>query len=189
MASTSDFRNGFTMEFKDSLWQIIEFQHVKPGKGPAFVRTKLRNLESGKIVDNTFPSGHKVNEVRIERRTYQYLYKDDMGYHFMNNETYEQVNLQEELINAPQFLKDGQNVEIVFHADEERPLNCDLPPNVQLEIIQTDPGVKGNTATNVTKPATVETGASVLVPIFINEGDVIKVDTASGSYLERVRQK
>ncbi len=188
MATTADFRNGFCMDIKGALWTIIEFQHVKPGKGPAFVRTKLRNLQTGKIVDNTFSAGHKVQEVRIERRTYQYLYKDDMGYNFMNAKTYDQVSIQKELINAPQFLLEGQNVEIMFHAEKELPLSCDLPAFVIQEITYTEQGVRGDTATNVTKPATVESGANVNVPLFINQGDKIKIDTRTGAYSERVKK-
>lgn len=187
MASTSDFRNGFTMEINNQPWQIIEFLHVKPGKGPAFVRTKIRNLASGKIVDKTFPSGHKIQEIRIEHREYQYLYKDDMGYHFMNNETYEQTSLQKELITAPDFLLEGITCKIAFHAEKELPLICELPDTVVMEITYTEPGVRGDTATNVTKPATVESGATVRVPIFINTGDKIKIMTADGSYKERVK--
>jgi len=187
MASTADFKNGMTIAFNNDLYQIIEFLHVKPGKGPAFVRTKLKSINTGKVLDNTFPSGTKVDEVRIERRTYQFLYKDDQGYHFMHTETFEQIFLQEALINGYQFLKDGQMCEIVFHAEEERALFCDLPARVELEITYTEPGVKGDTATNSTKPATLETGAEIRVPLFINEGDRIKVDTRDGSYSERVK--
>ncbi|MGB1241030.1 MAG: elongation factor P [Chitinophagales bacterium] len=187
MASTSDFRNGFSMEYSNGLWTIIQFLHVKPGKGPAFVRTKLKNLVSGKVVDKTFPSGHKVVEVRIERRTYQYLYKDDMGYNFMNNKTYDQISLEEQMINAPQFLLEGQNAEILFHAEKELPLLCELPQYVIQEVTYTEPGVRGDTATNATKPATLESGAEVNVPLFINEGDKVRIGTADGNYMERVR--
>ncbi len=188
MASTSDFKNGFCMEFNNGLWSISEFLHVKPGKGPAFVRTKLKNLVTGKVVDKTFPSGHKVKQIRVERRTYQYLYQDDMGYNFMNNETFDQISLQEHMINAPQFLLEGQNAEILFHAEKEEPLLCDLPQYVIQKITYTEPGVKGDTATNATKPATVESGATVNVPLFINEGDKIKIATEKGNYMERVRK-
>ncbi len=187
MASTADFKNGFTMELKDGLWQIIEFLHVKPGKGPAFVRTKIKNLKSGKIVDKTFPSGHKVQQVRIERRQYQFLYKDDMGYNFMNNETYDQVSLQEALIDAPKFLLEGATVDVLFHAEKEQALTVELPQHMVMEVTYTEPGVRGDTATNVTKPATVESGATVNVPIFINQGDKIRIDTRSGSYMERYK--
>jgi len=188
MATTSDFRNGLCINYNNDLYTIVEFQHVKPGKGPAFVRTKLKSLTSGKIIDNTFNAGVKIDPVRIESRKYQYLFKDDSGYHFMDTEDYEQTFLPEEMINAPQFLKEGDMVEIQFHADEERALSCDLPPFVELKVTFTEPGVKGDTATNTTKPATVETGAEVKVPLFINEGDKIKIDTRTGAYSERVKE-
>jgi elongation factor P len=188
MANTSDFRNGFTMELDNGLWQIVEFLHVKPGKGPAFVRTKIRNLLSGKLIDRTFPSGHKVKEVRVERRKYQFLYQDDLGYNFMNMKNYDQISLQPNLINAPQFLDDGQEVEILFHAQKEMPLSCELPASVVMEVTYTEPGVRGDTATNVTKPATLSCGAQVNVPLFINEGDFIKINTTTGAYQERVKR-
>ncbi|MCT4622510.1 MAG: elongation factor P [Schleiferiaceae bacterium] len=187
MASTADFRNGLCFEYNGVPHQIIEFLHVKPGKGPAFVRTKLRNLETGRVIDNTFNSGVKVKDIRIENRTYQYLYNDGEGYHFMNTSNYEQISLMKELINAPQFLKDGMNVNIMFHADEERAMSCELPQTVTLKITYTEPGIKGNTATNATKPATVETGAEVKVPLFIEEGENIVINTADGSYKERAK--
>lgn len=188
MASTSDFKNGMCIEHNNGLYTIVEFQHVKPGKGPAFVRTKLKNVKTGKVVDNTFTSGFKVTVARIERRPYQYLYSDDIGYHFMHNETFEQIFLQENLIEGADLLKEGQNVEIVYHADTETPLSCDLPPFVMLQITYTEPGVKGDTATNTLKPATLETGAKINVPLFIEEGEMIKVDTRSKEYSERVKK-
>lgn len=188
MASTADFKNGMCIEYNNGLYFIIEFQHVKPGKGPAFVRTKLKNVKTGKVIDNTFTSGHKVNTARIERRNYQFLYKDDLGYNFMDTETYEQINIEEELIDAPQFLKDGENVEVIFHAEEEMILGCELPNHVVMEITYTEPGLKGDTATNASKPATTETGASIQVPLFIDQGDVVKVDTKTGNYVERVKK-
>lgn len=188
MATTADFKNGLCIKFNNDLYKILEFQHVKPGKGPAFVRTKLQSFTSGKIIDNTFNSGVKIETIRIETRKYQYLFQDDSGYHFMNTEDYEQTFLPENMINAPQFLKEGNEVEILFHAEEEKPLSCDLPPFVILEITYTEPGIKGDTATNTTKPAKVETGAEVKVPLFINEGDKIKIDTRTGSYSERIKE-
>ncbi|MAC95994.1 MAG: elongation factor P [Flavobacteriales bacterium] len=187
MATTADFKNGLCMKFNNDLFTILEFQHVKPGKGPAFVRTKLKSLTTGKIIDNTFNSGVKIEPIRVETRKYQYLFNDDSGYHFMNKDTFEQTFLPKEMINAPDFLKEGNDVEIVFHAEEERPLNCDLPPFVEMEITYTEPGIKGDTATNATKPAKIETGAEVRVPLFINEGDRIKIDTRTGAYVERVK--
>ena len=187
MASTADFKNGMTIAFNHDLYTIIEFLHVKPGKGSAFVRTKIKSINTGKVLDHTFPSGTKVDEVRIERRPYQFLYKDEQGYHFMHLETFEQIFLQEELIEGHPFLKDGQHCEIVFHADEERALFCDLPPRVELQVTYTEPGIKGDTATNTMKPATLETGAEIRVPLFINEGEMIRVDPRDGSYSERVK--
>lgn len=187
MADTSDFRNGLCIEYNGKLFTIVSFQHVKPGKGPAFVRTKLKNLETGKVIDNTFTSGVKINTVRIERRAYQYLYQDDMGYNFMNSETFEQISLEGSLIEAAELLKEGQECEIVFHAEKEAVLQVDLPPFVEMEVTYTEPGIKGDTATNTLKPATVETGATVMVPLFINVGDRIKVDTRDKSYSERVK--
>ncbi|MFO7873104.1 MAG: elongation factor P [Bacteroidales bacterium] len=187
MATTADFRNGLCLELNNDLYTIVEFQHVKPGKGGAFVRTKLKNLKSGKVLAHTFNAGAKVNVARVERRPHQFIYKDDLGYHFMHTETFEQVSIEEHLINAPELLKEGQDVEIVYHADSETPLNCELPPFVELEITYTEPGIKGDTATNTLKAATVETGATVNVPLFIETGEKIKVDTRSKSYAERVK--
>ncbi len=187
MATTADFRNGLCLEINNELFTIVEFQHVKPGKGGAFVRTKLKNLKTGKVLANTFNAGVKVNVARVERRPYQFLYKDDMGYHFMHSDTFEQVNIEEQIINAPDLLKEGQEVDIVYHADTETPLSCDLPAFVELEVTYTEPGVKGDTATNTLKAATVETGATVNVPLFIETGEKIKVDTRSKEYSERVK--
>jgi len=189
MASTADFKNGLCIEFNGELYTITQFQHVKPGKGAAFVRTKLKNLKTGKVIDNTFNAGVKVNVQRIERRPYQYLYNDELGYHFMHNETFEQVSFAKDLINAPELLKEGQNVEAVWHADTETPLYCELPPFVVLEVTYTEPGLKGDTSSSTSlKPATVETGAQVMVPLFVNTGDKIKVDTRDNSYSERVKE-
>jgi len=188
MASTSDFKNGLTLNMNHDLLTIIEFQHVKPGKGPAFVRTKLRSLKTGKVLQHTFTSGFKIDIARVERRPYQYLYKDDYGYNFMHRDNFEQMPIPEDIISAPAFLKEGQEVEILYHADTETPLSCDMPAYVVLEITYAEPGEKGNTATNALKNATVETGANVKVPLFINEGDKIKVDTRSGDYSERVKE-
>lgn len=188
MASTADFKNGMCIEYNHGLYFIVEFQHVKPGKGPAFVRTKLKNVKTGKVIDNTFTSGHKVNTARIERRNYQFLYKDDLGYNFMDNETYEQINIEESLIDAPQFLKDGEQVDVIFHAEEEMILGCELPNHVVMEITYTEPGLKGDTATNASKPATTETGATINVPLFVNQGDIVKVESKTGNYVERVKK-
>ncbi|MCD4681063.1 MAG: elongation factor P [Bacteroidales bacterium] len=188
MATTSDFKNGLCINFNNDLFTIVEFQHVKPGKGPAFVRTKLKSLKTGKVIPNTFTAGVKIDIARVERRNYQYLYKDDIGYHFMNLENFDQTFIDKNLINAPEFLKDGQTVEVLFHADTETPLSCDLPAFVVLEVTYAEPGEKGNTATGASKPATLETGAVVNVPLFINTGEKIKVDTRTGAYGERVKE-
>ena len=175
------------IDFNHDLYTIVEFQHVKPGKGPAFIRTKLKSLKNGRVISNTFDSGVKIDIARVERRKYQYLFKDHSGYHFMHTETYEQTFINEELINAPQYLKEGQEVEIVFHADTETPLSCELPPFVILKVTYTEPGLRGNTATNTLKDAIVETGAKVRIPLFIDTDEIIKVDTRIGEYAERVK--
>jgi len=187
MADTSDFKNGLVINYNGELHSIVEFQHVKPGKGPAFVRTKLKNVKTGKVIPNTFTAGVKIDIQRVERRQYQYLYNDGADYHFMNNETYEQTFIPGDIINAPDLMKEGQMVEIVFHAETETALYCELPPFVVLEVTYTEPGERGNTATNTFKDATVETGATVKVPLFINTGEKIKVDTRTHSYSERVK--
>lgn len=188
MATTADFRNGLIIEFNGDLYSIVEFQHVKPGKGPAFVRTRLRNLKTGKILPNTFTAGVKINVQRVERRPMQYLYNDGIDYFFMNAETFEQLQIDKELINAPQFLKEGNIAEIMYHTETDTVLTCELPATVVLEVTYTEPGEKGNTATNAMKDATLETDAVIKVPLFINIGDKIKVDTRDGSYSERVRE-
>jgi elongation factor P len=187
MATTADFKNGLCLEYNNDLFTIVEFQHVKPGKGPAFVRTKLKSLTTGKVIENTFSAGHKVTTARIERRPHQFLYKDDLGYHFMDSSTYEQVAVQEEMIDNFQLMKDGQEVDVIYHAEIEKVIGCELPQFVELVITYTEPGIRGDTATNATKPATLETGAEIQVPLFINEGDKIKIDTKSNSYQERVK--
>ncbi len=187
MASTADFKNGLCIEYNNDLYIIVEFQHVKPGKGSAFVRTKLKSLKSGKVIDNTFNSGVKITTARIERRPHQFLYKDDLGYHFMDSTTFEQVGLQEELIEGYAFLKEGQGVDVLYHAETETALSVELPSFVELKITYTEPGIKGDTATNTTKAATLESGATIQVPLFIDQDEVIKVDTRTASYSERVK--
>ncbi len=188
MATTADFRNGMCIEVDGQYYFIVEFLHVKPGKGPAFVRTKLKNVTTGRVIDKTFSSGVKVDEVRIERRPFQFLYKDEMGYNFMNTETFEQVSLPAEQIEGVDFLKEGEMVDVQVHADTDTILTVELPSHVVLEVTYTEPGLKGDTATNALKPATLETGAEIRVPLFIDTGDKVKVDTRSGSYVERVKE-
>jgi elongation factor P len=187
MASTADFRNGLVIEFNNDLYTIVQFQHVKPGKGPAFVRTKLKSLKNGRVIDNTFSSGTKVNLARVERRPYQYLYKDDMGYYFMHLETFEQIHVNESLIDNREFLLEGQGVEIVVHADTETVLSVDIPQFVVMEVVYSEPGLKGDTATNTLKHAKVQNGSTIMVPLFVNTGDKIKIDTSNKTYVERVK--
>ncbi|MDR1808882.1 MAG: elongation factor P [Prevotella sp.] len=187
MATTADIRNGMCIDMDGQYYVVVEFLHVKPGKGAAFVRTKLRSVTTGRIIDRTFNAGIKLDEVRIERRPYQYLYKEDSDYIFMSNETFEQISIPGEQIEGVAFLKEGDTIEVQVHADSETVLTAELPQTVILEVTYTEPGLKGDTATNTTKPAKVETGAEVRVPLFINEGEKIKINTKDGSYVERVR--
>jgi elongation factor P len=187
MASTADFRNGLVIEFNNDLYSIVQFQHVKPGKGPAFVRTRLRNLKTGRVIDNTFSSGVKVNVARVERRPCQYLYRDDVGYYFMHLETFEQIHVEESLIDYPEFLKEGQNVEVVVHADTDTVLSVELPQFVIMEVVYSEKGLKGDTATNAYKQAKMENGSVIMVPLFVNTGDKIKIDTHNRTYMERVK--
>lgn len=187
MATTADIRNGMCIDLDGQYFFIVEFLHVKPGKGAAFVRTKLRNVTTGRILDKTFNAGVKIDEVRIERRPYQFLYKDDMGYNFMNTESFEQISIPGELIDGVQYLKDGDIVEVQVHAESETILTAEMPTHVVLEITYTEPGLRGDTATNTLKPATVETGAEVRVPLFIETGEKVKIDTRTGAYVERAK--
>lgn len=188
MATTTDIKKGLCMKYNNDIFKVVEFLHVKPGKGPAFVRTKLKSLTTGKVLDNTFPNGRKIDEVRVETHKYQFLYSESDSFHFMNTEDYNQITLQKAILDAPDLLKEGEIVTVIFNADDALPLSVDMPTSVVLEITHTEPGIKGNTATNATKPATLETGASINVPLFINEGDKIKVDTEKGLYQERVKE-
>lgn len=188
MVTTSDIRNGLCIRFNNDIYKIIEFLHVKPGKGPAFVRTKLKSVTNGKVIDNTFSAGHKLDDVRVETHKFQYLYNDGEFYHFMNEADYTQIRLMEATLDNPGLMKEGEVVTVLINTEDEMPLSVDLPASVILEVTHTEPGVKGNTATNATKPATVETGAEVNVPLFINEGDKIKIETAKGTYKERVKE-
>lgn len=188
MASTADIRNGLCIKHNHDIYKIIEFLHVKPGKGPAFVRTKLRSLTNGKVLDNTFSAGHKIDTVRVETHTFQYLYAEGDDFHFMNTESYEQITLNKNILDAPDLLKEGTSVMVQINTETDLPLAVDMPSSVILEVTYAEPGVKGNTATNATKSATVETGAIINVPLFINEGDKVKIETATGNYMERVKE-
>jgi elongation factor P len=187
MATTADIKNGMVIKYNDDLYSIIEFLHVKPGKGPAFVRTKLRSLTSGKVIDNTFNSGVSIYPVRVERRKYQFIYKDEFGFNFMDNETFEQILLGENLCVMADLMKEGQEVEILINTENDSALSCELPPFVELKVTYTEPGVRGDTANSPKKPATVETGATITVPIFIEQDELIKVDTRTYAYAERVK--
>ncbi len=188
MATTSDIRKGLCIKYSNDIFKIIEFLHVKPGKGPAFVRTKLKSVTTGKVIDNTFSAGHKIEEIRVETQKYQYLYNEGDQFHFMNTDDYNQISIDKKILETPDLLKEGELVSISINTEDGMPLSADMPASVILEVTHTEPGVKGNTATNATKPATMETGASVNVPLFINEGDKIKVDTEKGHYIERIKE-
>ncbi|CAM1354068.1 elongation factor P [Tenacibaculum insulae] len=188
MATTSDIKNGLCMRYNNDIYKVVEFLHVKPGKGPAFVRTKLKSVTNGKVVDNTFPSGRKIDDVRVETHKFQYLYREGETFHFMNQVDYSQITLEKSALDAPELMKEGEIVTIIINSEDEMPLSVDMPASVILEVTHTEPGVKGNTATNATKPATVETGARVNVPLFINEGDKIKIETTKGTYQERIKE-
>ena len=188
MATTADIKIGMCIELNGKTFQIVDFQHVKPGKGPAFVRTKLKNLENGRTVDNTFTAGVAIEPVRVERRPYQFLYEDDMGCNFMHTETFEQIVIDRKLIDNSDLMKEGQIVEVMLHTDKEMVLSAELPPIIDMEVVYTEPGVKGDTAsTNSLKPATVETGATIKVPLFIQTGEKIRVDTRTREYYERIK--
>ena len=186
MADTSDFRNGLIIKFKNDLYNIVEFQHVKPGKGGAFVRSTLKNLRNGKVLENTFRAGEKVEIVRVERRKYQYLYSDGDSLVCMDNESYEQINILKNLFSdGLKYLKENEEVEILFNGSEI--ISVEIPIFINLKVIETEPGFKGDTATGAVKSAKLETGAQINVPLFINEGDVLRVDTRTGEYSERVK--
>lgn len=186
MPSTSDFRPGLVIKYNNELWTVVEFQHVNPGNWRAFVRTKLKNIVSGKVIENRFRAGEAIEIVKIERKEYQFLYRDGSGYVFMDKETYEQIPVPEEQVGeGAKFLKDGEEVDILFNGSEIT--GIELPITVDLAVKETVPGVRGDSANAGTKPAVVETGATVNVPLFINEGDLIRIDTRSGDYIERVK--
>lgn len=187
MISAGDFKNGVTLEYNGNIFQIIDFQHVKPGKGNTFMRVTLKSIVDGRTLEHRFDISEKLEDVRVERRQYQYLYKEGDDFIFMNQEDYEQIPLNRELITGVDFLKEGDVCEVVFDTSTETVLYAELPIKTVLEVTYTEPGEKGNTATNAMKDATVETGATVRVPLFINTGDKIRIDTRTGEYTERVK--
>ena len=187
MATTNDLKNGLVMKIDDQLWQVVEFQHVKPGKGPAFVRTKIKNVLSGKIVDKTFNAGLKIETATVDRRDMEYLYNDGTDYVFMDVKTYDQVSVSPEVVgDAAHFMLENQKVILAFY--EEKVLFIELPASVVLEITFTEPGLQGDRSNAGTNPATVETGYDIQVPLFLNIGDKVKVDTRSGEYISRVTE-
>ena len=188
MASASDIRKGLCIKYNNDIFKIIEFLHVKPGKGPAFVRTKLKSVTTGKVIDNTFSAGNKIEDIRVETSKFQFLYSEGEDFNFMNVSDYNQISLDRNILDYPDLLKEGEMVSISINTEDGLPLSVDMPASVVLEVTHTEPGVKGNTATNATKPASVETGAKINVPLFINEGDKIKIDTEKGNYQERVKE-
>lgn len=185
--TTADIRNGLTFRMDGKIYSVIEFLHVKPGKGGAFVRTKIKAVVTGKVLDKTFRSGESLDEVRVERRPYQFLYADGDFFHLMHKETYEQIMLAIEQVPNNEFVKEGENITVIFNGEDETVLLAEIPDQVILTVTETEPGMKGDTATNATKPAVLESGASIQVPLFINEGDTLKIDTRTKSYLERVK--
>ena len=186
MASTTDFKNGVILRIKGSLWKIVDFQHVKPGKGAAFVRSKLKNIQTGQVIDNTFRAGEKVEIVRVESHSYNFSYNDGNDYYFMDNKTYEQISLSKEsLSEIIDFLIENTSVDILF--DGDIPLEVRIPQHMNFIISKTEQGEKGNTATGATKPAELETGLIIHVPLFIKEGDKIRIDTRDKKYIERVK--
>jgi elongation factor P len=186
VATTNDLKNGLVLNLDNQLWQVLEFQHVKPGKGPAFVRTKLKNVPSGKIIDKTFNAGTKVETANVDRRDMQYLYHDGTDFVFMDSEDFDQVNISADLVgDAANYMLENQNLQVSFH--DGTALSVELPPSVELTITHTEPGLQGDRSTGGSKPATLETGYEIQVPLFLEEGTKIKVDTRSGDYLGRVK--
>lgn len=187
MADTGDLRNGTCFKFNGEVHQVVTFQHVKQGRGGAFVRVKMRNLASGRVTEHTYNSGEKVELIRMENRTFQYLYPEGEELVLMDNGTFEQINVRRELIDGVEFLLESQMVDVLWNTDTDLPLTVEIPPHVTQRVTYTEPGIKGDTATNTFKPATLESGAEVRVPLFINIDDVIKVDTATKMYTERAK--
>lgn len=187
MASTSDIRNGMTFRYNGEIYSVVSFQHVKQGRGAAFVRVKMKSINTGKVIENSFNTSVKIEEIRVERKKYQYLYDEGHSLVFMDNDTYEQINIDKKMISALDLLQEGENVEILFNTQDDSPLQLEMPQYVIQEITYTEPGVKGDTATNSLKPATVSSGAEIRVPLFINIGDKVKIDTATKAYMERIK--
>lgn len=188
MATTADIRNGLCIEHNNDIYKIIDFQRFQVGRGSGKVWTKMKSTTSGKVIEHTFQSGHTIQEVRVERRQYQFLYQDENGFVVMEPTTFDQITVPETMIDNGQFLKEGDTIEILYDAQKDVPLSAEIPSTVILKVTYTEPGLRGDTATNTLKPATVETGAEVRVPLFVDEGDLIKIDTTTGAYIERAKK-
>jgi elongation factor P len=187
MANTSDISRGMIIKLDGSLYSVVEFGENKTARAAAKVWAKLKGVDNNRSIEKTWNSGDNIHPVRVERKSYQYLYKDDTGYNFMDTETFEQLAVNENMVDAPQFLKDGQEVSMLINTETEQPMSVELPDKIVLQVTYSEPGVKGDTATRTLKAATVETGATVMVPLFVNEGEMIRVNTKTGEYVERVK--
>jgi translation elongation factor P len=187
MATTADISRGLIIKLDGSLYSIVEFGENKTARAAAKVWAKLKGVDNNRSIEKTWNSGDTIYPVRVERKEYQFLYKDDTGYNFMDNETFEQVAVQESLVDAPQFLKEGQVVSLLINTETELPMSVELPDKIEVQVTYTEPGLRGDTATRTLKPATIETGATVNVPLFVNEGEMIRINTKTGEYLERVK--
>jgi elongation factor P len=188
MATTSDISRGLIIKLDGSLYKVVEFGENKTARAAAKVWARLTGVDNSRTIEKTWNSGDNIFPVRVERKEYQYLYKDETGYNFMDNESFEQVTVAENAIDAPQFLKDGQSVSVLFNTETEAPMTVELPDKIIVQVTYSEPGLRGDTATRTLKPATVETGATVMVPLFVNEGELIRVNTKTGEYVERVKE-
>jgi elongation factor P len=188
MATTSDISRGMILKLEGSLYSVVEFGENKTARAAAKVWAKLKGLDNKRTIEKTWNSGENIFPVRVERKPFQFLYKDDSGYNFMDNETFEQIAVQEDLVDAPQFLKDGQEVSVLINTDNDQTMGVELPDKIVMQVTYSEPGVKGDTATRTLKPATIETGATVMVPLFVNEGELIRINTKTGEYVERVKE-
>ena|SRR5256714_8048111 len=188
MANTADISRGMILKLDGSLYTVVEFGENKTARAAAKVWAKLKGVDNNRSIEKTWNSGDTIYPVRVEKKAFQFLYKDDTGYNFMNNETFEQLSLQEEMVDAPQFLKEGQEVGVLINTETDQPMSVELPDKIVMKVTYSEPGMKGDTATRTLKPATVETGATVNVPLFVNEGELIRINTKTGEYVERVRE-
>lgn len=187
MATTQDISRGMIIKLEGNLYSVVDFGQNKTARAAAKVWAKLKGVDNARSIEHTWNSGDNIHPVRVEKKPYQFLYKDESGYNFMDNETFEQISLAEGMIDAPQFLKDGQEVSVLINTETEQPMSVELPDKIVMQVTYSEPGVKGDTATRTLKPATVESGATVMVPLFVNEGEMIRINTKSGEYVERVK--